>query len=38
MNNLVDLLDQLQKEAKADPALREALLQTRNDPNPIRAF
>ena len=38
MNNLVDLLDQLQKEAKADPALRAALLQTRNDPNPIRAF
>ncbi len=38
MNNLVDLLDQLQKEVKADPALREALLQTRNDLNPIRAF
>ena len=38
MNNLVDLLEQLQKEAKADPALREALLQTRTDPNPIRAF
>ena len=27
MNNLVDLLEQLQKEAKADPALCEALLQ-----------
>ena len=29
MNELVELLDELQKKAKADPILREKLLQTR---------
>ena len=28
MNELVELLDELQKKAKADPILREKLLQT----------
>ena len=35
MNELVELLDELQKKAKADPILREKLLQTRENPNPI---
>ena len=38
MNELVELLDELQKKAKADPILREKLLQTRENPNPIHAF
>ena len=38
MNELVELLDELQKKAKADSILREKLLQTRKNPNPIHAF
>lgn len=38
MNELVELLDELQKKAKADSILREKLLQTRENPNPIHAF
>ena len=38
MNELVELLDELQKKAKADPILREKLLQTRENHNPIHAF
>lgn len=37
MNELVELLDELQKKAKADSILREKLLQTRKNPNPIHA-
>lgn len=38
MNELVELLDELQKKAKANSILREKLLQTRKNPNPIHAF
>lgn len=38
MENLSDLLEALQKKAMADPILKEKLLQTKNEPNPIHAF
>ena len=37
MNELVELLDELQKKAKADSILREKLLQTRENPNPAKS-
>ena len=34
----VELLDELQNKAKRDPKIREALLNTRQEPNPVDAF
>ena len=36
--NPCELLDDLQKAAKKDPAIRARLLQTRHEPNPLYAF
>ena len=35
---IMELMDRLQKEAKADEALREALLATRQEKSPLGAF
>lgn len=36
--NTVELLDALQNKAKRDPQIREALLATREEKNPVDAF
>lgn len=38
MDNLVSLLDALQKRALKDPALKQLLLDTRADSDPLHAF
>ncbi len=36
--NIGEMLDELKIRAKKDPGVREALLSTRSDPNPLSAF
>ncbi len=38
MESIADMLEELQAKAQKDEALKEELLATRNDPEPVRAF
>lgn len=36
--DVAEILEELQRKALRDPALKEMLLETRKDPNPVTAF